>query len=204
MSNKRERIIEAARARFRYYGIQKTTMQEIANDASVAVGTLYRYFKDKDDLFVACIDGFISHHQQQIDAVRESDLRADEKIRRYVLERYHVCREVGTDSRHAAELAREVLRLRPERLQQEGEMMHNALRELLTLGVEEGVFHCQDVERDARVFLFSLAWFFPNALTNIQEWPAVEDLLLVVDWFLEKWSAFPLFVGDTRREGEEE
>ena len=28
-------------------------MQEIARDADVAVGTLYLYFKDKDDLLVA-------------------------------------------------------------------------------------------------------------------------------------------------------
>ena len=57
MDDKRQRILEAARKRFRYYGVRKTTMQEIARDAGVAVGTLYLYFKDKDDLLVALYEG---------------------------------------------------------------------------------------------------------------------------------------------------
>ena len=40
MDDKRQRILVAARARFRHYGIPKTTMQEIAQDAGVAVGTM--------------------------------------------------------------------------------------------------------------------------------------------------------------------
>jgi TetR/AcrR family fatty acid metabolism transcriptional regulator len=57
MDDKRQRMIEAARKRFRYDGVKKTTMQEIARDAGVAVGTLYLYFKDKADLLVRCAAG---------------------------------------------------------------------------------------------------------------------------------------------------
>jgi AcrR family transcriptional regulator len=40
VDDKRQRILAAARKRFRYYGVRKTTMHEIARDAGVAVGTL--------------------------------------------------------------------------------------------------------------------------------------------------------------------
>jgi AcrR family transcriptional regulator len=105
--DKRQQNIDAARARFRHFGIQKTTMQEIADDAGVAGGTLCRYFADKDDLTVACADEFIAIHRRQVEEALTPGLRRD------VLARYHHCRDVGTASRHAAELARAVLRLEP-------------------------------------------------------------------------------------------
>src|SRR5262249_30145308 len=100
--DKRQRIIEAARARFRHYGIAKTTMHEIAQDAGVAVGTLYRYFEDKDDLAVACADDFIARHRRDVEEAVSGDQPPDERLRRYILARYRHCREVGTASRHAA------------------------------------------------------------------------------------------------------
>ena len=56
---KTERILAAARDRFEHYGVAKTTMQEIATDAGVAVGTLYLYFRNKDELIVACAREFV-------------------------------------------------------------------------------------------------------------------------------------------------
>lgn len=189
MKDKQRRIIESARARFRHYGIQKTTMQEIADDAGVAVGTLYRYFKDKDDLVIACAGEFASRHQEIIDEVLGSKRTPEEKIRHYVVERYRACREVGTSSKHAADLARAVLRLKPDRLLEEAQMMQSCIEKILGEGCERSIFHCTDLPRDAKVFLISLYYFFPNASMNVPQWPAEEDLHLVIDWFLESWRA---------------
>lgn len=185
--DKRQSIIEAARARFRHYGLQKTTMQEIATDADVAVGTLYRYFKDKEELFVACVGEFASHHQGQIDAILATDLPADGKIRRYILDRFKTAREVSTASMHAAELARAVFRLRPERLKEEAAMMEAALGRMLDEGNRAGLWRIDDPKRDARVLMFSIAYFFPNATTNVGAWPSAEDLVMVLDWFVGTW-----------------
>jgi len=46
-----ERIIEAARQCFSRYGLHKTVMEDIAREADLSRGTLYRYFQDKDRLF---------------------------------------------------------------------------------------------------------------------------------------------------------
>lgn len=185
--DKRQRIIEAARARFRHYGIAKTTMQEIAQDADVAVGTLYRYFKDKDDLAVACADDFIAQHKRRIGDALVVDRPPDERLRDYIVARYRDCREVGTASRHAAELARAVLRLKPERLRDEAEMMSRTIVEILHDGNRRGIFRCADPERDAHVFLISIAYFFPTATQGLAEWPREEWLVSVVDWFLDVW-----------------
>jgi AcrR family transcriptional regulator len=51
----RDRLIAVARKRFQKFGFRRTGMAEIARDAGIAAGTLYRYFKDKEDLFRAIL-----------------------------------------------------------------------------------------------------------------------------------------------------
>ncbi|WP_419787397.1 TetR/AcrR family transcriptional regulator [Pseudodesulfovibrio sp.] len=51
----RERIEKAAEARFAKSGFASATMGEIAADAGVATGTVYKYFPDKQSLFQAII-----------------------------------------------------------------------------------------------------------------------------------------------------
>src|SRR5882672_4386042 len=54
-SAKRRQIIEGARAVFRVLGFDAASMGEIAKAAGVSKGTLYVYFKDKDELFQAIV-----------------------------------------------------------------------------------------------------------------------------------------------------
>src|SRR2546428_10390951 len=49
----RARIMAAAEERFAAFGYRRTGIAEIARDAGVAPGTLYRYFEDKDEIFRA-------------------------------------------------------------------------------------------------------------------------------------------------------
>ena len=47
----RARILAAAQKRFASFGYRRTGVADIARAAGVAPGTLYRYFKDKEDIF---------------------------------------------------------------------------------------------------------------------------------------------------------
>lgn len=49
----RQKIIDVALTSFSKYGYDKTRMEDIASTAEVAKGTLYLYFKNKEDLFTA-------------------------------------------------------------------------------------------------------------------------------------------------------
>lgn len=55
MDAKKNRIIEIAIPFFARKGVHATSIQEIAEAAGMAKGTLYLYFKSKDDLFYASI-----------------------------------------------------------------------------------------------------------------------------------------------------
>ena len=54
--DKKAKLIEAAYELFCERGYYKTTTPEVARRAGFAVGSLYAYFKDKDDLFMAALD----------------------------------------------------------------------------------------------------------------------------------------------------
>jgi TetR/AcrR family transcriptional regulator, transcriptional repressor for nem operon len=54
---KRERLVAAARRVMHQQGVEKTTIADMAQAAGVPVGNVYYYFKTKDDLVAAAIDG---------------------------------------------------------------------------------------------------------------------------------------------------
>ena len=51
--DRERRILAAARRLFDRNGYAKTSMEEVAERAGLAVGTLYNYFRSKDDLLLA-------------------------------------------------------------------------------------------------------------------------------------------------------
>jgi AcrR family transcriptional regulator len=55
-SAKRRQIVEGARIVFMAHGFDAASMGEIAKAAGVSKGTLYVYFKDKDELFKAIVE----------------------------------------------------------------------------------------------------------------------------------------------------
>ena len=52
-ANKREQILEAAKTLFSRNGFQATTTDAIAKEAGLAVGTIYNYFGNKEEILTA-------------------------------------------------------------------------------------------------------------------------------------------------------
>jgi AcrR family transcriptional regulator len=55
---KRERLVESARTLIHEQGVHRTTLAEIAERADVPLGNVYYYFKSKDELVRAVLDGY--------------------------------------------------------------------------------------------------------------------------------------------------
>jgi AcrR family transcriptional regulator len=185
--DKRPDILDAALKRFLHYGLRKTTMQEVARDAGIAVGTLYLYFEDKDALVVGCADRFAERHRESVTALLAEKRPADRKLRRYVEERHREWLAVGVTAPHAAELAGAVLRVRPERTLDFAREFEATTRALLREGAAEGVFRYADPERDAPLFVLALSPFFPIAGRGHPALPDASELGAVVDWFENLW-----------------
>lgn len=188
MADKRRRILDAARARFRHFGIHKSSMREIAKDAGVAVGTVYLYFKNKDALVLAFVHDFKQRHESTAEALLASDKSPAETIRQYMLERFRASKATRSGSPFAKEITAAVLRCCPQRLQEESAVMQRLLATWMRQGQEQGLFEFESLEQSLEVFLYSTAWFFPTALDPLLIERREPDFLKVVDWFLKTWS----------------
>jgi TetR/AcrR family transcriptional regulator, transcriptional repressor for nem operon len=62
---KRERLVESARALIHEQGVHRTTLAEVAERGDVPLGNVYYYFKSKDELVRAVLEGY----QEQADAL---------------------------------------------------------------------------------------------------------------------------------------
>jgi len=84
--DKADRIIEAAIGILATKGYQKATIQEISKAAEVSDGTIYEYFKNKEDLLFSTLERQFDQNLDSLDEVFQirSPLR---KLRRFI--RYH-------------------------------------------------------------------------------------------------------------------
>jgi AcrR family transcriptional regulator len=81
-SAKRRQIVDGARLVFLSRGFDAASMGDIAKAAGVSKGTLYVYFKDKDELFAAIVHGECS---MQAEGVFDFDL-ADHDVEAVLLQ----------------------------------------------------------------------------------------------------------------------
>jgi AcrR family transcriptional regulator len=72
-SAKRRQIVEGARSVFLARGFDAASMNDIARAAGVSKGTLYVYFKDKEQLFAAIVEQECTAHAETV-----FDLDADD------------------------------------------------------------------------------------------------------------------------------
>jgi TetR/AcrR family fatty acid metabolism transcriptional regulator len=86
-NNKYHQILEAAVKVFARQGFHQSTVAQIAKEAGVADGTIYLYFKNKDDILVQ----FFNYKTKQVfDSFRTEVARADSSLDklRYLIRRH--------------------------------------------------------------------------------------------------------------------
>ncbi len=157
----RERLIAVGHQRFRKFGFRHTAIADIARDAGVATGTVYRYFKDKEDLFRAVLaaehEMWITISREILAQPRSATERLAELARASLTfhEKYVLLASV---------LASDTDMIKPPLLQalQQNllDSMVGPLADVLTEGMQAGEFRPLDPKRTARVlFLCGQAIF---------------------------------------------
>ena len=77
-SDKVKMILEASQKRFGLFGIEKTSMREIADDLKLSKASLYYYFPDKESLYKAVVEKeqaeFISNISVKISSITDPEL----------------------------------------------------------------------------------------------------------------------------------
>ncbi len=79
---RRRRIQRAARTVFAEKGYAKTSIEQIAREASLSVGAIYLYFRSKEDLYVSLLEETLELFDAEMTQIRNrTDLKVDDKLR---------------------------------------------------------------------------------------------------------------------------
>lgn len=80
ISIKQETIIEAAMRRFSHFGVNKTTLNEIAGDLNISKTSLFYYFNDKQNLIIAVFEKLVNDFLQDFKNKISNDTSAEEAL----------------------------------------------------------------------------------------------------------------------------
>ena len=138
---RRQEIVETARELFQNKSYESTTMQDIMNALGIAKGTIYHYFKSKEELLEAVVEDSVDKYIAGLEKVlNETEGNGLDKMRALIksgnveeeqgniLEQLH---DPGNIGMHTRQLAITISRLAP--------LYASAIQQ----GCEEGIFQTQ-------------------------------------------------------------
>jgi AcrR family transcriptional regulator len=91
---RRQQIIAASKRVFTSKGVSRTTIKDIADEAELSPGTLYIYFKNKDELYASLSIRMLKHLHLSLQRVKEtkdlSDAQRIDSVKKALLELYEI------------------------------------------------------------------------------------------------------------------
>jgi len=138
--DKHERILKAALKVFAEKGFYNTRISEIAKEANVADGTIYLYFKNKDDLLISLFEEEVGEICQSMRAEMDRTEDLVEKLRIFatshlnmILKNRELAEVMQVELRQSAKFMREYVN-------KNFIEYINLVREVIREGQEKGVF----------------------------------------------------------------
>lgn len=146
-------IIEASQRRFGLYGLEKTSMREIANDLNLSKASLYYYFPDKESLYKAVVEKeqteFIFRISERISSFNEPE----QLLLEYANARLSYFRTLLNLSRLRLESYSGIKPAFMETILRFKEKEKEIVRRIFEKGIVSGVFFINDTDQTATLFL---------------------------------------------------
>lgn len=145
MNEKQERIIEAAEKLFARFGHKKTSIDEIAQQAGLGKGTIYLYFRSKDELYLAIVRKFGNALMAAMKEAAEGADSPPDQLRQLLRTRLRFPEEHLAENMYTVEAMKEFEEsehssLLAPVLREFREIELKMIEEILEAGVEQGVF----------------------------------------------------------------
>jgi AcrR family transcriptional regulator len=83
----REAILDATNRLLARYGYRKMTMDDLAREVGIGKGTLYLYFKSKEEIALSHIDNIVERLKEKLLMIAREDAPAGERLREMLITR---------------------------------------------------------------------------------------------------------------------
>ncbi|MDW7651305.1 MAG: TetR/AcrR family transcriptional regulator [Bacillota bacterium] len=185
MSDKKRRILEAAMDDFGKYPFHQVKIEDIAEKAGVGKGTIYEYFRSKDELFAAMAQAGSQIYFREIMHSASSGRTAREKLEKlfcyhlgFIEKKVNIARVILAERRMPDYGFQDIVRSHHQHLER---FISNVLRE----GIGAGEFRQVDVRLISQVFLGTLTGLWAFVLLEEKTIPNSEEVVSkLLDFYL--------------------
>ncbi len=180
----KELILSRASNIFKRFGFKKTTMEDIAGSLNKAKGSLYYYFKNKEDIFRSIVEKEKSQLDDELAPILQGKLEPKDKLVRYFQKRIEFLDKLpnyysALKDKHLEHYSF-VADLREKSREEEIKSIRNILNE----GIKAGTFRKLDPDKLAINIVSSMKYLEERAVSreNIKE--IETDLEIMLDIIL--------------------
>ena len=146
VSKTRQKLVDVARQLFAKNGIANTTMNDIAKASDKGRRTLYTYFKSKEDIYYAVIEGELERLSDKLDEVAAKKISPQDKIIELIYTHLSMIKEtVIRNGNLRAEFFRNIWMVEKVRKNLDEDEIE-LFRKVYTEAKADGEFDIEDVE----------------------------------------------------------
>jgi len=168
----RVEILKSAAIAFRRFGYHGATVQQIAAALHMKKGNLYYYYRNKEEILLACHQYSLDRLLALLEDVEHSDAPPDEKLRRLIVSFVHTI----LDELHGTALFLDLEALTASHRRQviaRRDQFDHGMRRVIEDGVHTGVFGSIDPKLLSFAILGAVnwipRWYQPNGPSSSQE-----------------------------------
>lgn len=203
---KRQQMLVAARHLFTEHGFERTTMQKIADEASVGVATLFRYFPRKELLIIEIIKEVIEEMVPFFEEIHLASSSGYEKIEAFLDAYIQYMYTANRDAVILLESFEYYIAYNPieEDLLNEVSHSYTKIGSILNYALEQGVKECSISEEAAlnlniltMVHLFGIAVkkyafisLLPNSIIPVPSKEALDEVKILILTYLKRGGTF--------------
>ncbi len=133
-------IIDVARQLFAKHGVAATTINDIADASGRGRRTLYTYFKNKEEIFHAVIEGELEYIKHEIEIARRLSLPPEAKLINLIYVHLEAMKTIVLrNGSLRSEFFRDIWLVEKARLPLD-QYEQSIILDILNLGVQQGIF----------------------------------------------------------------
>lgn len=155
-SETKAKLVDIARQLFAKKGMENTTMNDIAVASRKGRRTLYTYFKNKEDIYMAVVESELERLSDMMESVVQKDMPPDEKLIEMVYNQLDAVKEVVyRNGTLRAYFFRDIWKV--EQVRKRFDVKEIQLfKQVLQEGVEKGIFLIDDIDLIAELLHYCL------------------------------------------------
>lgn len=186
---KRNEILQAASKVFVKRGYFRTQMEDVAKESEVAKGTLYLYFKSKEELFASLFESMFDQGYFNIEKIKNLPDAATEKLKLYVKTQMEFCEKnmelFMMMDREFSHIEKTLRRDHTQKVMKKYEKIIGSLSEIIDQGIKERLIRAVDPVLVSLILLGIIKAFVFKSIKFHNKEKLTDQIAIVMGIFLK-------------------